>query len=91
VTQRALLDSVGPDLAGPLLLVLAVTLTQIAPPNLISSGEAIERESVTSGNDDASALPALWRRLWPLAALALGLLVILVWIGAFAYALVRLL
>jgi hypothetical protein len=41
--------------------------------------------------DDAPALLALWRRVWPLAALALGLLVNVMWVGALGYALVRLL
>jgi hypothetical protein len=42
-------------------------------------------------NDDAPSLLALWKRLWPLAGLALALLVTVAWIGALAYGLVRLL
>jgi hypothetical protein len=41
--------------------------------------------------DDASVLLALWRRLWPLAGLALGLLVNVIWVGVLSYALIRLL
>jgi hypothetical protein len=40
-------------------------------------------------NDDAPFLLALWRQLWQLVGLALALLV--AWIGALAYGLVRLL
>ena len=43
-------------------------------------------------NDDAPFFfLALWRRLWPLAGLALALLVTVAWIGALAYGLVRVL
>ena len=41
-------------------------------------------------NDDASAA-LTWRRAWPVTGLALALLVNLLWVGALAYALVRLL
>ena len=41
--------------------------------------------------DDAPALLALWERLWPLAGLALALIVNVLWIGGLGYALVRLL
>jgi hypothetical protein len=42
-------------------------------------------------NDNAPVLLALWRRLWPLAGLALALLVNVLWVGALGYGLVRLL
>ena len=41
-------------------------------------------------NNSSGAL-ALWQRLWPLACLAVALLVNVLWIGALGYALVRLL
>jgi hypothetical protein len=42
-------------------------------------------------NDDAPALLALCQRAWPLAGLALALLVNTLWVGALAYGLVKLL
>jgi len=56
-------------------------------PAPISSGEAIEGKVAATDNDDAPFLVALWRRLWPLAGLALALLVTVAWIGALAYGL----
>ena len=40
--------------------------------------------------NNSSGAFALWQRLWPLACLALALLVNVLWIGALGYALVRL-
>ena len=38
-----------------------------------------------------AAIPTLWRRAWPLGGLLLALLVNVVWIGALAYGLSKLL
>jgi hypothetical protein len=78
----------GFNVAGPVLLVLAVTFWQIAPPQSLRA-QRLRGKVAATDNDDAPFLLALWRQLWPLVGLALALLV--AWIGALAYGRVRLL
>lgn len=42
-------------------------------------------------NDNSPVLLALWKRLWPLADLALALLVNVLWVGGLGYGLTKLL
>jgi hypothetical protein len=64
----------GFSVAGPALLVLAVIFLQIAPPSTLRA-KRLRGKVTATDNDDARFLLALWRRLWPLAGLALALLV----------------
>ena len=77
----------GFSVAGPVLLVLAVTFSQITPPQSLRA-KRLRGKVAATDNDDAPFLLALWRQLWQLVGLALALLV--AWIRL-AYGLVRLL
>jgi hypothetical protein len=52
-----------------------------------------ERESMATsdGNDAPGTLPARLRQAWPLAAVAIAVLVNVLWIGGLGYALITLL
>jgi hypothetical protein len=58
-----------------------------------STNPGCERESMATSdeNDVPGTLPARLRQAWPLAAMAIAVLVNVLWIGALGYALITLL